>query len=438
MATELLGFSELSATQSNKFLTVNANSRQLEVFLTGVLDRDVGAVPGAPSNGDAYIIDVTTGDWSAFTLNNIAHYYGGTWYEYTPTEGARLWVADEDIEVVYNGTAWVNSVATGLGVAGMTDDSVPYVASGVLAEDINFNYDPGTDTLNAPNATITNVLTASTGTFSSDVTIGGSSALVNSDIGVTVQAYDADTTKNDLSNTFTQPQVFPAGTAALPSFTTAGDLNTGVFFPGADTVGIATAGSEAMRIDSSGNVGVGTTNPLSRLTINPSGGSSAASLELKIGSTNADSVRLEAGGTVNTWLEYRGYLGHQWIVNTTEAMRIDSSGNVGVGGTTSGASAAKALHLFNGTAPTGSVTDGVILYSEDVSSSAELKVRDEAGNVTTLSPHNFSLIPDGPSEELAWSYYSEKNGKKINVDMLKLARLLENLTGEKLVYTDGE
>ena len=119
---------------------------------------------------------------------------------------------------------------------------------------------------------------------------------------------------------------------------------------------------------------------------------------------------------------------------STEAMRIDSSRNVLIGGTTSPASATKSLALFNGTVPTGSVTDGCVLYTEDVSSSSELKVRDEAGNVTTLSPHNFDLIPEGPSEEMAWSYYSERDGKRINVDMLKAIRLLEQLTGEKLVH----
>ena len=60
---------------------------------------------------------------------------------------------------------------------------------------------------------------------------------------------------------------------------------------------------------------------------------------------------------------------------------------------------------------------------------------DESGNHTTLSPHNFSLIEDGPSEEMAWSYYSERGGKKINADMTMALRLLEGLTGEKLVYT---
>jgi hypothetical protein len=74
------------------------------------------------------------------------------------------------------------------------------------------------------------------------------------------------------------------------------------------------------------------------------------------------------------------------------------------------------------------------LYAEDASSSSELKVRDEAGNVTTLSPHNFDLIPEGPSEDMAWSYFSEKDGKRINVDMLKVVRLLEKISGEKLVH----
>ena len=92
------------------------------------------------------------------------------------------------------------------------------------------------------------------------------------------------------------------------------------------------------------------------------------------------------------------------------------------------------IDIYNGAAPTASVTDGVRLYSEDVSASAELKVRDEAGNITTLSPHNFSAIPQGKSEKMSWAFYSERDGKIINVDMLRVVRLLEKLTGEKLVH----
>jgi len=83
----------------------------------------------------------------------------------------------------------------------------------------------------------------------------------------------------------------------------------------------------------------------------------------------------------------------------------------------------------------------VQLYSESVLSVfvpyAELKVRDQKGNVTTLSPHNFSLIHEGSSEPLSWAHYTERDGKAVNADMLKALRIIENLSGEKLVYTSG-
>jgi hypothetical protein len=50
-----------------------------------------------------------------------------------------------------------------------------------------------------------------------------------------------------------------AGTALLPSITTTGDLNTGMWFPAADTIAFSEGGVEALRIDSSGNVLVGKT-----------------------------------------------------------------------------------------------------------------------------------------------------------------------------------
>ena len=114
--------------------------------------------------------------------------------------------------------------------------------------------------------------------------------------------------------------------------------------------------------------------------------------------------------------------------------------NLGTGvvklGTVLGHTGGSHIILSDGVAPTSSVLNSVHLYANG--SDAELIVRDELGNTTTLSPHNFSKIPEGPSEEMAWAYYSERDGKYINVDMLKLARLVEELTGEKLVYTNAE
>ena len=64
--------------------------------------------------------------------------------------------------------------------------------------------------------------------------------------------------------------VAAAGTAALPVITTTGDVNTGIFFPAADTIAFAEGGVEAMRITSTGDVGIGTSSPASILELKAS------------------------------------------------------------------------------------------------------------------------------------------------------------------------
>ena len=75
------------------------------------------------------------------------------------------------------------------------------------------------------------------------------------------------------------------------------------------------------------------------------------------------------------------------------------------------------------------VTNRASIYSKDVSSSAELFVRDEAGNVTQISPHN---------TEGEWVYYSENSitGKRFKVNMEKMIRKLQEITGENFIEID--
>jgi hypothetical protein len=55
------------------------------------------------------------------------------------------------------------------------------------------------------------------------------------------------------------------GSAATPAIRGT-DANTGIFFPAADTIAFAEGGAEIARFDSSGQLGIGTTNPGAPLT----------------------------------------------------------------------------------------------------------------------------------------------------------------------------
>jgi len=70
----------------------------------------------------------------------------------------------------------------------------------------------------------------------------------------------ADTISASAGGTFTGPVVFDGDISVADKIVHGGDTNTAIRFPTNDTVTVETAGSEAMRIDSGGNVKIGTTD----------------------------------------------------------------------------------------------------------------------------------------------------------------------------------
>ena len=74
-------------------------------------------------------------------------------------------------------------------------------------------------------------------------------------------------TVDTAATTSTLPVVHPLGAVGTPSITFTGDLNTGIYSPAADTIAFAEGGVEAMRIDSSGRLGLGTSSPSEKLEV---------------------------------------------------------------------------------------------------------------------------------------------------------------------------
>ncbi len=58
------------------------------------------------------------------------------------------------------------------------------------------------------------------------------------------------------------------GTAGAPGLYFAANTNTGIYRPASNTLAIATGGTEKLRVDASGNVGIGTASPVEALDVN--------------------------------------------------------------------------------------------------------------------------------------------------------------------------
>jgi hypothetical protein len=140
------------------------------------------------------------------------------------------------------------------------------------------------------------------------------------------------------------------GTAAAPSLNFANDTNTGIFRPTADTIAFTEGGTEGMRIDSSGRVGIGTTAPTHNLTVGDSSASDyVIALRGGVGGflgwdDSGNTTILQAPNTRS--LSFR--VNSDTFSSGTEAMRIDSLGNVLVGTTTFDASLKGVLIGENG------------------------------------------------------------------------------------------
>ena len=218
-----------------------------------------------------------------------------------------------------------------------------------------------------------------------------------------------------------------------------------------DQIDFKVGGDDKMKILSGGSVGFGTTANFGGFGGSTSGltfASAAPAYSLHETDVDKDAQFAMGGGIV--YIYTADDINFKIHLNDTRRFEIMANGDA---------------FYFDGTSGDGDIN----FYNNNLylkSSSGEVYATDSAGNHTLLSPHNFKYLPDGKSETGAWAYLSEKtapnkvtktieNGKErsytkefydnkredgddftyVNVDMMKVVREVEKLTGTKLVYS---
>lgn len=104
----LLALPYLAASQAQKHITVNEALSILDGLLhLSVITRLLATPPASPVDGDRYLVAASpTGTWVGHA-EQIALRMEGVWRFLTARTGWRIWIADEAVLLVYNGTSWV-------------------------------------------------------------------------------------------------------------------------------------------------------------------------------------------------------------------------------------------------------------------------------------------------------------------------------------------
>lgn len=272
-----------------------------------------------------------TGGVGTYTINNSATVAGGTTLYFAPSSRNNLTFVDTDTTTQGNqplgGIEWYTADATSPGVKA-------YVSAQAETTNADTSLRFGTATTTAGTQAVERMRIASDGK-----------------VGIGTNAADALLSVNGVAS-------FGDGSASAPSIANFGDLNTGMWFPAADTIAFSTAGSEEMRITSAGNVGIGTTAPAYNLDVVYEGDAAARIKSTNtLGGTDNDANLiidaavggegavqfLEAGvekGVITLFqsgnrLQIETSAGSNNAIafypHSAEAMRITPAGNVGIG-----------------------------------------------------------------------------------------------------------
>jgi len=326
--------------------------------------------------------------------------------------GALYFSTTENVMKVYDGASWI--AATSAGATSML--RFRYVAtsgqttfSGADAASATLTYTVNNIAVHRNGVTLdTSEYTASNGTSIVLAVAAGTGDIID------IIAFKSFTVADALSTVsggtvngavvITGVTTVQAGTAALPAITTTGDTNTGIFFPAADTIAFTEGGVEAMRIDSSGNVGIGTNSPGARLELTKSSG---VALRLNDLSTNYwdiennSNLLFSRGGTEYARIDSSGRM----LVGLTATrsnggrLQVSATGETGLVTYTTTSSANNAAYFENANGIVGTIQTSGSLTSYNISSDYRLKeniapLTGALAKITQLKPSSYNYKAD--------------------------------------------
>jgi hypothetical protein len=126
----------MEAAQAQKHVTHNEALALLDGLVQlSVKSRVLATPPALPAEGDRYLVPASpAGVWVGH-VGQVAVLLAGAWRYTTPKEGWTIWIDNEDVQLVFNGTSWVaNSIggSSGGGTPGGTSGQIQFNNSGTF------------------------------------------------------------------------------------------------------------------------------------------------------------------------------------------------------------------------------------------------------------------------------------------------------------------